>query len=62
MREQLATLVQEAEGILAEIKADTTKFVEKENNSAGTRVRTGSMNLIKKLKEVRTKVSEIKNS
>lgn len=61
MQEQLAKLVEEADAIFTTIKEDATKFTEKGNKAAGTRVRTGSMDLTKKLKEIRTKVSEIKN-
>lgn len=62
MKEQLETLLTEATTIFTEINDDVKKFIEKDNKAAGTRVRTGSMDLIKKLKEIRTKVSEIKNS
>ena len=44
------------------VKEDAAKFTEKDNKAAGTRVRTGSMDVIKTLKEVRIKVTEIKNS
>lgn len=62
MKEQLATMIEEAEAIFASLKEDSSKFTEKGNNAAGTRVRTGAMSLTKKLKEIRAKVSEIKNS
>lgn len=62
MKEQLQKLIETAEEQLAEIRVNVEKFTEKDNNAAGTRVRTGSMDLIKTLKEVRTKVQEIKNS
>lgn len=62
MKEQLETLLAEATTIFTTINDDAKKFIEKDNKAAGTRVRTGSMDLIKKLKEIRTKVSEIKNS
>lgn len=62
MKEQLQKLIETAEEQLAEIKVNAGKFTEKDNNAAGTRVRTGSMDLIKTLKEVRIKVQEIKNS
>lgn len=62
MQEQLIKLMEEADTIFTSIKEDATKFAEKGNKTAGTRVRTGSMDLTKKLKEIRSKVSEIKNS
>lgn len=62
MKEQLQKLIETAEQELANIKENAEKFIGKDNKAAGTRVRTGSMDLIKTLKEVRTKVQEIKNS
>lgn len=59
--EDLKALVEDAKNILETVEKDTVKFTEKGNKAAGTRVRTGSMELIKKLKEIRTAVSDIKN-
>ena len=62
MKEQLNQLIETAQKQLDAVKEYAVKFIEKDNKAAGTRVRTCSMNLIKTLKEVRTKVTEIKNS
>ena len=62
MKEQLNQLIETAQKQLDAVKEDSAKFTEKDNKAAGTRVRTGSMDVIKTLKEVRTKVTEIKNS
>ena len=62
MKDEISQLLQEADAIFVAITLDADKFINKDNKAAGTRVRTGSMDLIKKLKEIRTKVSEIKNS
>lgn len=62
MKEELNNLLEIAQQQLNVVKQDATKFVEKDNNSAATRVRTGSMALIKTLKEVRIKVQDIRNS
>ena len=62
MKNSLKGLVEEAQALLDAIKLDTAKFTEKGNNAAGTRVRTGSMSLIKKLGYVRKTVSEIKKA
>ena len=59
-KEKLNELLETVETTLNTVKEDAVKFVEKNNASAGTRVRTGSMEIIKLLKEVRTLVSEIK--
>lgn len=59
-KEKLNELLASAEARLNAVKEDAVKFVEKDNASAGTRVRTGSMDIIKTLKEVRALVSEIK--
>ena len=59
-KEKLNELLETVETTLSTVKEDAVKFVEKNNASAGTRVRTGSMEIIKLLKEVRTLVSEIK--
>ena len=59
-KEKLNELLETVETTLNTVKEDAVKFVEKNNASAGTRVRTGSMVIIKLLKEVRTLVSEIK--
>ena len=56
----LANLITAAEEKLATIKTDATAFEEKGNKAAGTRTRTGSMDLIKILKDVRTHVLEVK--
>ncbi|MCH7396599.1 histone H1 [Belliella sp. DSM 107340] len=48
--------------MISEMEDDFTKFYEKGNKAAGTRVRN-SMNEIKKLaQEIRVEVTEIKNS
>ena len=62
MSAKLEALVEEVSAILEEVKVDTKKFSEKGNNAAGTRIRTGSMAIIKKLGEVRKEVSNIKNN
>ncbi len=62
MNQELMNMIEEVEGTLSQLKEDAVKFTEKGNNAAGTRVRTGSMSIIKTLKEVRKTVSEIKNS
>ena len=62
MKEQLNQLIKTAQKQLDAVKEDAAKFTEKDNKTAGTRVRTGSMDVIKTLKEVRIKVTEIKNS
>lgn len=62
MKEQLNQLIETAQKQLDAVKKDAAKFTEKDNKAAGTRVRTGSMDVIKTLKEVRNKVTEIKNS
>lgn len=59
-KEKLNELLASVEARLNAVKEDAVKFVEKDNASAGTRVRTGSMDIIKTLKEVRALVSEIK--
>ena len=59
-KEKLNELLASVEARLNAVKEDAVKFVEKDNASAGTRVRTGSMDIIKTLKEVRFLVSEIK--
>lgn len=59
-KEKLNELLETVETTLNTVKEDAVKFVEKNNVSAGTRIRTGSMTIIKLLKEVRTLVSEIK--
>lgn len=59
-KEKLNELLETVETTLNTVKEDAVKFVEKNNASAGTRVRTGSMTIIKLLKEVHTLVSEIK--
>ena len=61
-KEKLNELLETVETTLNTVKEDAVKFVEKNNASAGTRVRTGSMAIIKLLKEVRTLVSEIKTN
>ena len=52
----------ELEALLADMKDDFTKFFEKGNQSAGTRVRAKMLILAQKAKEVRKQVQEIKNS
>lgn len=62
MKEQLEKLISKSEEIMATLRRESEKLIEKGNNAAGTRARGAAMDLIKKLKEIRTKVSEIKNS
>lgn len=62
MKEQLEKLVSESEEIMATLRVEAGKFIEKGNNAAGTRARAAAMDLTKKMKEIRTKVSEIKNA
>jgi deoxyadenosine/deoxycytidine kinase len=52
----------ELEQLLADMKEDFTKFFEKGNQVAGTRVRAKMLSLAQKAKEVRKQVQEIKNS
>lgn len=60
MNKDLLQMVEDAQVLLNSIKEDATKFVEKGNAKAGTRVRTSSMELIKHLKDVRVTVQELK--
>ena len=60
MKKDLLQMVEDIQSQLEVVKQDATKFVEKGNAAAGTRVRTGSMNIIKALKEVRITVQELK--
>ena len=60
MKKDLLQMVEDIQSQLEVVKEDATKFVEKSNAAAGTRVRTGSMNIIKALKSVREKVQEMK--
>lgn len=62
MQEKLNQLLVTAQKQLDAVKEDAVKFANKGNKAAGTRTRTGSMDLIKTLKEVRTVVTEIKNA
>ena len=62
MKEELNNLLEIAQQQLNVVKQDATKFVEKDNNSAETRVRTVSMDLIKTLKEVRIMFKYSRNS
>lgn len=59
--DKLKTQLKEANELLDFINANAEKF-QNGNKAAGTRARVGSMDLIKKLKEVRVTISEIKNS
>lgn len=62
MKDSLENQLEAIQETLDIIKSDADKFENKGNKSAGTRVRTGSMSIIKALKEVRTTVLEMKNS
>ena len=48
--------------LVASIEADVTKFGEKGNKAAGTRVRLGMQELKKLAQDVRTEVQEAKNN
>jgi hypothetical protein len=45
---------------MIQMEADVEKFVDKENNSAGTRVRKGAQELKGLIKVLRDKVTEVK--
>lgn len=60
MKKDLVEMIDSIQSQLDTVKADAVKFIEKGNAAAGTRVRTGSMAIIKNLKEVRTTVQELK--
>lgn len=48
--------------LFASIEADATKFYNSANNAAGTRVRKGMQDLKNLAQEIRTEVTEKKNS
>ena len=49
------------QGILNVAQEDMTKFYEKENKAAGTRVRKEMQNLKKLAQEIRLEIQDIKN-
>ncbi|RZL20273.1 MAG: histone H1 [Pedobacter sp.] len=48
--------------LVAGVEADASKFYENGNNAAGTRVRKGMQDLKNLAQEIRTEVTEKKNS
>lgn len=48
--------------LFASIEADATKFYNSGNNAAGTRVRKGMQDLKNLAQEIRTEITEKKNS
>ncbi|WP_375560818.1 histone H1 [Bernardetia sp. OM2101] len=52
---------QEVEDLITELKEDFSKFYDKENQAAGTRIRKGMQDLKKLAQEIRTEVQETKN-
>ncbi len=52
---------QEVEDLITELKEDFSKFYDKENQAAGTRIRKGMQELKKLAQEIRTEVQETKN-
>lgn len=48
--------------LIAGVEADAAKFYENGNNAAGTRVRKGMQDLKNLAQEIRTEVTEKKNS
>ncbi|MDN3670543.1 histone H1 [Echinicola jeungdonensis] len=48
--------------LVSSLEEDFEKFYEKGNKAAGTRVRNGMLDIKKLAQEIRTEVSEIKNS
>lgn len=52
--------IQVIQTVLDKVKEDAEKFTNG-NKAAGTRVRTGSMDIIKGLKDVRNTVTSMKN-
>lgn len=59
---KLNELVETAKTQLESIEQEVTKFVEKNNKSAATRARVQSMDLIKKLKEIRVEIQKLRTS
>jgi hypothetical protein len=54
--------IEQMELTLAEAKVEALKFVDKGNNTAGTRLRAKMQELKDSCQEIRKEVSEIKNS
>ena len=52
---------QEVEDLITGLKDDFSKFYEKDNQAAGTRIRKGMQELKKIAQEIRTEVQETKN-
>jgi hypothetical protein len=52
---------QEVEDLITQLKEDFSKFYDKENQAAGTRIRKGMQDLKKLAQEIRTEVQETKN-
>jgi hypothetical protein len=52
---------QEVEDLITQLKEDFSKFYDKENQAAGTRIRKGMQDLKKMAQEIRTEVQETKN-
>ena len=51
----------ELKNLVMSLEADFSKFYEKENQTAGTRVRKGMQDLKTLAQDIRTQVQEIKN-
>ena len=58
----LLNIITAAEEKLAAIKKDAEALENKGNKAAGTRTRTGAMDLIRLMKDVRVQVTEIKTA
>ncbi|WP_291726495.1 histone H1 [Bernardetia sp.] len=52
---------QEVEDLITGLQEDFSKFYEKDNQAAGTRIRKGMQELKKIAQEIRTEVQETKN-
>ena len=52
---------QEVEDLITQLKEDFSKFYDKENQAAGTRIRKGMQDLKKLAQEIRLEVQETKN-
>lgn len=61
METEMKKLLADAGQIYEEMKTEAEKFLDKGNKSAGTRVRKHALILSKVMKDIRKKVSDIKN-
>jgi len=53
---------QKVKDLLTEVEADVKKFYENNNSAAGTRVRKGMQDLKNLAQEIRTEITEKKNT